>query len=151
MSRVIFIGKTGSGKTTLCQKLNELEIKYKKTQAVELYDNAIDTPGEYLENRNYYSALIVTAVDADVIALIADPTEEESYLPPAFASTFSKEVIGIITKVEKVQDEAKIQRMRQRLKESGVSQIFEVDTIAGIGIEELFACLDSKLNKEVKG
>ena len=45
MSRVIFIGKTGCGKTTLCQKLNELEIKYKKTQAVELYDNAIDTPG----------------------------------------------------------------------------------------------------------
>ncbi len=43
MGRVIFMGKTGCGKTTLCQALNNLEIKYKKTQAIELYDNAIDT------------------------------------------------------------------------------------------------------------
>lgn len=151
MSRVIFIGKTGSGKTTLCQKLNELEIKYKKTQAIELYDNAIDTPGEYLENRNYYSALIVTAVDAEIIALIADPLEEECYLPPAFASTFAREVIGIITKVSLVKSEAQIQRVQERLKEAGVSCIFKVDTIEGVGIEELFAYLDSKLTKGVKG
>ena len=48
MKKVIFIGKTGSGKTTLCQKLDELDIKYKKTQSVEKYKNSIDTPGEFL-------------------------------------------------------------------------------------------------------
>lgn len=150
MSRVIFIGKTGSGKTTLCQKLNELEIKYKKTQAVELYDNAIDTPGEYLENRHYYSALIMTAADAEIIAIIADPTVDESYIPPAFASTFARTVIGIITKIDLIKDQEQINRMEERLKEAGVSQIFKVDTIEGTGIEELFSFLNKQLTKDKK-
>lgn len=141
------MGKTGCGKTTLCQKLNELEIKYKKTQAVEHYDNAIDTPGEYMENRNYYSALIMTAVDAEVIALIADPLEEECYLPPAFAGSFAKEVIGIITKVSLVTDKHQITKVGERLKETGATQIFKIDTIEGTGIEELFNYLDSILKK----
>lgn len=148
MSRVIFIGKTGCGKTTLCQKLNELEIQYKKTQAVELYDNAIDTPGEYLENRNYYSALIMTAVDAEVIALVADPTAYESFIPPAFAGSFAKEVIGIITKINLAQASSDIDKVEERLKQAGVARIFKVDTVDGVGIKELFEYLSSFLNKK---
>lgn len=148
MSRIIFIGKTGCGKTTLCQKLNELEIRYKKTQAVEIYDNAIDTPGEYLENRNYYSALIMTAVDAEIIALVADPTAYESFIPPAFAGSFAKEVIGIITKINLVQEVTDIEKVEERLKQAGVSKIFKVDTVDNLGIKELFEYLDNFLNKK---
>lgn len=148
MSRVIFIGKTGCGKTTLCQKLNELEIQYKKTQAVEIYDNAIDTPGEYLENRNYYSALIMTAVDAEIIALVADPTAYESFIPPAFAGSFAKEVIGIITKINLAQASSDIDKVEERLKQAGVARIFKVDTVDDVGIKELFEYLDSFLNKK---
>lgn len=136
MSRVIFMGKTGCGKTTLCQKLDELELKYKKTQSVELYNNSIDTPGEYLENRNLYSALIVTAVDADVIALVYDATVDEGYFAPGFANVFCKEVIGIITKVDIAKKE-QIDIAEERIRQSGASTIFKVDTIKGIGIEEL--------------
>ena len=136
MSRVIFMGKTGSGKTTLCQKLNELEIKYKKTQSVEIYDNSIDTPGEYLENRNLYSALIVTAADADIIALVYDSTEDEGYFAPGFASMFCKEVIGVITKINKV-DNNRIEIAEDRLKQTGASKIFKVDTWDDIGVKEL--------------
>ena len=70
--------KTGSGKTTLCQKLDQLELKYKKTQSIEVYNNAIDTPGEYMENRMLYHALITTSADAKIIALVYDPTQEEN-------------------------------------------------------------------------
>lgn len=136
MRRVIFMGKTGSGKTTLCQKLNELEIKYKKTQSVEVYDNSIDTPGEYLENRNLYSALIVTATDADVIALVYDSTEDEGYFAPGFASMFCKDVIGIITKINKVSKE-RIEFAEERIRQAGVSKVFKVDTLDNIGVEEL--------------
>lgn len=146
MSRVIFMGRTGCGKTTLCQKLDELELKYKKTQSVELYNHAIDTPGEYLENRNYYSALIMTAVDAEVIALIGDPTASENFIPPAFAGSFAKELIGIITKINLVEDEIQIQKVEESLKAAGVSRIFKVDTVDGIGIEELFDYLEQFLN-----
>lgn len=143
MSRIIFIGKTGCGKTTLCQKLNELEFKYKKTQAIEVYDNAIDTPGEYIENRTYYNALIVTAVDAEIIALVYDCTSEENYIPPGFASIFSgKEVIGIITKINLIGDVKNIKLAEERLRLTGVDKIFKVDTIDNIGVEELLKYLN---------
>lgn len=145
MKKVIFIGKTGSGKTTLCQKLNALKLEYKKTQAVELYDNAIDTPGEYLENRHYYSALIMTAVDADLIALIGDPTAEENFIPPAFAGSFSKKVIGIITKISLVKQQEQIEKVKTKLLEAGAEKIFEIDTVDNIGIKQLFEYLNEVL------
>ena len=88
MKNIIFMGKTGSGKTTLCQKLDQLELKYKKTQSIEVYNNAIDTPGEYMENRMLYHALITTSADAKIIALVYDPIQEENYIAPGFASIF---------------------------------------------------------------
>lgn len=144
MKKVIFIGKTGSGKTTLCQKLHDLELSYKKTQSVEIYDESIDTPGEYLENRSFYKALIVTAVDADIIALVYDCTEEESYLAPGFASMFAKDTIGVVTKINLAKTEADIKMAEERLIEAGVERIFNVDTLAGKGIDELISYLDFK-------
>lgn len=137
MKKVIFMGKTGSGKTTLCQRLNEQEVKYKKTQSVEIYNESIDTPGEYIENRFLYKALIVTAADAETIALIYDCTEEESYIPPGFSSMFMKDVIGIITKIDLAKSEADIKRGEEKLESAGVSKIFKVNTLDGTGIDEL--------------
>lgn len=142
MKRIIFIGKTGSGKTTLCQSIDKLELKYRKTQAVEVYNKSIDTPGEYLENRYYYKALVVTAADADIIALVYDCTNEESYIAPGFASMFMKDVIGIITKINLAEDESFIKRAEKRLKEAGVSNIFKVDTLSGYGIGELVSYIE---------
>lgn len=145
MGKIIFMGRTGCGKTTLCQKLNELEIRYKKTQAVEIYDKAIDTPGEYMENRNFYRALIMTAVDAKLIAIIADPTASANYIPPAFAGTFAREIIGIITKVSLVKKQEQIDKVERELKEAGARKIFKVDTIDGIGTVELFEYIHERI------
>ena len=90
MKRVILIGETGSGKTTLMQLLNEWEIKYHKTQQVYFTDNVIDTPGEFLENRFYYNALVSSAVGADCIALVQSITNRQNYFPPCFSSRFTK-------------------------------------------------------------
>lgn len=136
MKKVIFIGKTGSGKTTLCQRLHQEDLKYKKTQSVEIYDESIDTPGEYLENKFYYKALIVTSADASVIALVYDCTVEEAYFPPGFSSMFARETIGIITKID-LGDEKQIERAEEKLKEAGVNKIFKVDTLSDYGISEL--------------
>lgn len=139
------MGRTGCGKTTLCQRLNELEIQYKKTQAVEIYDNAIDTPGEYLENRNYYRALIMTAVDAKLIAILADPTVTDNFIPPAFAGTFAKEIIGIITKISLASEE-EIKKVENSLLEAGARKIFRIDTILDKGINELFSYIHEKID-----
>ena len=143
--KVIFMGRTGSGKTTLCQKLNDLEIKYKKTQAVELYDNAIDTPGEYMENRHFYRALIMTAVDAKLIAILADPTANDNYIPPAFAGTFAKEIIGIVTKIS-LAESKDIERADRELREAGAQKIFLVDTVEEEGIWELFHYIHERID-----
>lgn len=144
--KIIFMGRTGSGKTTLCQKLDALELKYKKTQSVELYDNAIDTPGEYMENRNFYRALIMTAVDAKLIAILGDPTVRDNYIPPAFAGTFAKEIIGIVTKVAIADSEEDIKRVEMELRQAGVRNIFRVDTVEEIGIEELFHYIHERID-----
>lgn len=137
MKKMILMGKTGCGKTTLCQKIHGQSLEYKKTQALEVYTNAIDTPGEYLENRLYYRALIVTSADADVIALVNDPTQDESFIPPGFASIFSKPVIGIITKIDLVQNEKRVDMAEEMLKGAGVSQIFKISTMDNFGIDAL--------------
>ena len=145
MKNIIFMGKTGSGKTTFCQKLDQLELKYKKTQSIEVYNNAIDTPGEYMENRMLYHALITTSADAKIIALVYDPIQEENYIAPGFASIFCKDVIGIITKINKASED-EINIAYERLTLAGASRIFKIDTVDNIGLEELFEYLDKVKN-----
>ncbi|PFJ16599.1 ethanolamine utilization protein EutP [Bacillus cereus] len=144
MKKVIFIGKTGSGKTTLCQKLHKHVIEYKKTQAIENFDYAIDTPGEYIENRHYYKALIVTSVDADIVGLVQDCTEEGSYFPPAFGNIFPQPVIGIVTKIDQVENRDKIEQAKKHLETAGAEQIFEISTTQNIGIYKLEQFLEDK-------
>lgn len=137
MKKVMFIGRTGTGKTTLTQALNNEKIEYKKTQSLEFSDFIIDTPGEYIENKAYYNALIVTSADADVIALLQDATTEQSIFPPGFGSIFAKPVIGIVTKVNKVSDENELEKSKEFLKTATCEKIFLVDSLENKGIEEL--------------
>ena len=137
MKKLMLIGKTSCGKTTLTQAINKENIHYKKTQTVEIRDGIIDTPGEYIESRFYYNALLVTSVDSDVIAMVQDCTQENSILPPSFASRFAKPVIGIITKIDLCSDENKLKKAEEFLISSGVERIFKVSAFDKLGIENL--------------
>ncbi|MGV8980120.1 EutP/PduV family microcompartment system protein [Clostridium sp.] len=137
MKTLMLIGKTSCGKTTLTQALNEQALNYKKTQTVEITSSIIDTPGEYIENRSYYRALIVTSVDSDVIAMIQDCSEETSIFPPSFSSMFAKPVIGIITKIDLCNDENKIKAAEEILISAGVERIFKVSAFDRGGLEDL--------------
>lgn len=142
MKKVIFIGKSGCGKTSLCQRLQGEEIRYKKTQSIDLYVDSIDTPGEYLENRNYYSALITTAAEANIIALVQECGDTISMMPPGFAGTFGREVIGIITKTDIGECEDSIDIIEEQLRVAGVSRVFKVSAYSTEGIEELKRYVD---------
>ncbi|CUP19962.1 EutP/PduV family microcompartment system protein [Clostridium disporicum] len=142
MKKVIFIGKSGCGKTSLCQRLQGEEIRYKKTQSIDLYVDSIDTPGEYLENRNYYSALITTAAEANMIALVQECGDTISMMPPGFAGTFGREVIGIITKTDIGECEDSIDIIEEQLRVAGVRRVFKVSAYSTEGIEELRRYVD---------
>lgn len=141
MKKLMLIGKTGVGKTSLTQRINGESYTYEKTQSLNFSGQIIDTPGEYIENKRYYTALITTACDADVIALVQDVSEEQSLFPPAFSKIFDKEVIGIITKVDV--ESADLNKAKEFLEEAGVEKIFYISSETQKGISELINYLDS--------
>ena len=54
MKKIILMGRSECGKTTLTQALKGDVIHYHKTQYINHYDVVIDTPGEYAENASLY-------------------------------------------------------------------------------------------------
>lgn len=135
MKRILLIGKTGSGKTTLSQALEGTVLQYKKTQAVSYSGCVVDTPGEYLENRRYYNALIASSTQCDVIGLIQDGTVTNSVFPPKFASMFTKKVIGIVSKLDL--DSCNKDRAEKFLRWAGVEEIVCISSVDKIGIADL--------------
>ena len=101
MNKVIFIGRTGAGKTTLAQALMGEDIKYHKTQSVERRGYTIDTPGEYAETKTLAGALAVFTYEADVVGLLISANEPYSLFGPNITSMANREVIGIVTGLTK--------------------------------------------------
>lgn len=135
MKKLILVGKTGCGKTTLTQAINKHMIKYKKTQTMEYHNNILDTPGEYIENRRFYNALITSSFDCDIIGLVQDCTDNGCIFPPNFVSMFNKEVIGFITKIDC--QEGNIKYAEKCLRNAGANKIFKVSSLEGYGIEDI--------------
>jgi len=140
--RLILIGRSMAGKTTLCQYLNHEDLKYHKTQTIQLMnDQIIDTPGEYLERNYLRGALAVTAVDADYIVFIQQADEGGTMFPPGYASTFSKPCIGIVTKSD-LATKKQITEARDYLTAAGAQTTFVTSSYQGTGFKELMKCLE---------
>lgn len=133
----MLIGRSMAGKTTLCQYINNEELKYHKTQMIQIINgNVIDTPGEYLERTKLRGALMVTAADADMIVLVQQANEPETMFPPGYSSTFAKPCIGVVTKSD-LATAGQIEDAKKYLKLAGAGDIFVTSSYEGTGFEEL--------------
>ncbi|MCH1984459.1 EutP/PduV family microcompartment system protein [Ruminococcus sp. OA3] len=142
MKKVILIGKSGSGKTSLCQRLSSQDMKYCKTQSVQLINETfLDTPGEYLERPRMRGALSVTAADAQLILFIQEAAAEDSMFPPGYASSFNKPCVGVVSKAD-MADGEQTERAKNFLKMAGASKIFVTSAREGQGLYELAAFLE---------
>ena len=104
------------------------------------YSNDIlDTPGEYMENRMLYKALIVSSYDCDVIGMVQACDEEHNVFPPGFSTAFTKPVIGIVTKSDLGGD---VKKACEILGNAGAEQVFVVSSYENEGIEELVKYLE---------
>ena len=66
-NRVMLVGTTTSGKTTLCQRIAKDDMSYRKTQTVNVVGGfLLDTPGEFLEKVHRHSYLLVCSYEVDV-------------------------------------------------------------------------------------
>lgn len=135
MKKIMLVGRTGSGKTTLTQALRGEKIQYHKTQYVNHYDVIIDTPGEYAENRTLARALVLYGYEADVVGLLLNATEKYSLYSPNFVAAATREVIGIVTQIDV--KGARTDLAENWLKLAGCKTIFYVNSITGEGIPDI--------------
>lgn len=140
--KIMLIGSSTCGKTTLCQRLNGLEIQYHKTQTIGVINNTIDTPGEYLENRQLYKGIIVTAADSDMILFLQDATDERFRFSPGQAAFFSVPVIGVVSKID-IADKQQIDDAAELLELAGCEKIFFTSAVTGEGTRELLDYLEA--------
>jgi len=142
MKKAILIGASGCGKTTLIQRIERQAMAYDKTQVVRHYLNFIDTPGEYLQQRRLYRALIISSVDADEIGLVQDCTRENTWIPPSFATTFAKPIFGVVTKLDLAKSPKQVEYARGAVAMGGAGAIFAVSAVTGQGIKALYDYLN---------
>ncbi len=135
--RMMLIGRSAAGKTTLCQCINHEDLRYHKTQTVQIINrNMIDTPGEYLERFSMRGALIVTSTDADIIVLVQDATESGTMFPPYFSTMFAKPVVGVVTKCD-IASEEQITQAGKYLNAAGAKEVYFVSSVTGQGVDQL--------------
>lgn len=137
MKKTLLIGRHGVGKTTLKQALRGEEIRYVKTQYMQYGDWLIDSPGEYAEVHGLSSALAIYSYEADIVAMLIAADDDYSLFPPCCTSMVNREVIGIVTKINKCPPK----RAEDWLRLAGCKKVFHVDSHTGQGIEELKAYL----------
>lgn len=140
---IILIGRSSAGKTTFCQYINKEDMIYHKTQTIQIINgNIIDTPGEYLERGRMRGALTVASVDADIILLVQDATENGTMFPPAYAASFAKPSIGLVTK-EDIATKEQVAEAVHFLEMAGADKVFVISSTKGTGYGELFEYLNS--------
>ncbi|MBQ5801009.1 MAG: ethanolamine utilization protein EutP [Clostridia bacterium] len=140
MKKLILMGRSESGKTTLTQVLRGEEISYDKTQYIKFENTLIDTPGEYAQTHHLGRALALYSYEADMVGLLISATEPYSLFPPCITCMVNREVIGIVTKCE--EEGANPDRAENWLRISGCRRVFRIDSVTGYGMNELITYLN---------
>lgn len=134
--RIMVIGPTNCGKTTLVNALNDYNGPLRKTQDIIYGKNTIDVPGSYVENTWMYKHLIATAQDASHILILVDQSKCVDVYSPGFAKAFKCPVIGVITKVDLMAENEGF--CIQQLKKMGISEpYYKISVPSEIGIKTL--------------
>ncbi len=139
LKKLILLGRSGSGKTTLTQALRGQKITYEKTQYINYHTNIIDTPGEYAENRELGRALALYAYESDICGLLVSATEQYCLFSPNITCMANREVIGIVTKIDK--EDARPDMAESWLRLAGCEKVFHVSAKTGEGLDNLYEYL----------
>lgn len=139
MRKIVLIGRSEAGKTTLTQALKGEKIEYHKTQYVNNFDVIIDTPGEYAQTKGLGHALALYTYEADIVGLILSATEPYSLYPPCCTPMANREVIGIVTKIDVEGGNPK--QAERWLRLAGCKKIFFVNSKGNEGVVELLEYL----------
>ncbi len=132
MKKIILIGRSEAGKTTLTQALKGEKIHYHKTQYVNHFDVIIDTPGEYIQTKGLGAALAMYTYEANVVGLLVSAREPYTLFPPCITPMCNRDVIGIVTQINNPYANTRMAENWLRL--AGCEKIFFVDSKTGEGV-----------------
>ena len=133
--KVMFIGRTGAGKTTLTQALRGEDLHYHKTQYINYHEYIIDPPGEYAEDKQFGFVLALYSYEVQLVALLCSATEPYSLYSPCCTAMSNRECIGIVTKIN--DEKAHPELSANWLRLAGCKKIFFIDSVTREGLDEL--------------
>lgn len=139
MKKILLVGRSECGKTTLRQALKGEKIHYYKTQYINHFDVVIDTPGEYAETNTLGRALALYSYEADVVGLLMNATEPYSLYPPCVTAVSMRPCIGIVTQID--HPDADVSQAENWLRLAGCEEVFFVSSYTGEGIWKLLEYL----------
>jgi len=142
MKKLILMGRVAAGKTTLTQALKGEQLHYCKTQYINYTDTIIDTPGEYTEVHTLSAALGVYSYEADVIGLVISADEPFCVFPPNCTYHVNRDVIGIITGIDK--KDANIPLVERWLRNCGCQKLFYISSYTGEGLSDIIDYLNQE-------
>lgn len=137
--KIMFMGRSGAGKTTITQALYGEDIAYQKTQYVNYSQYIIDPPGEYIEDKQFGFALALYSYEVDVIGFILAANEPFSLYSPGTVAMATREVVGIVTQINAKDANPKL--AEEWLRIAGCEKIFFVDSVTREGLDELISYL----------
>ena len=163
MRKIMFVGRSESGKTTIMQAMKGKPITYHKTQYVNNFDVIIDTPGEYAETkqlsvfqgqnkmrsvltmtRSHFYYIIIEigfkkALPLPFFVQFPEDSEPFSLYPPNVVSVSNREVVGVVTKCDHWA--ANPELAAEWLRLAGCKKIFFTSAYTGEGIAEILSYL----------
>lgn len=120
--RIMIMGGSGCGKTTLAAFLEPEPFPVRKTPHMVYRSCTLDTPSAYLESPCMRSHLIAAAQDASCVLMLVDAAAARCVYPPGFAKAFRVPVFGIVTKYGHHSD--RIPAAEAQLRQIGIAGPF---------------------------
>lgn len=134
--RIMVVGPSRCGKTTVVNKFNDYEGPLRRTPDMIYGDKTIDVPGAYIENGWMYKHVIAASQDAAKVLILVDQSNPNEVYSPGFAKSFRCPVIGVITKCDLNPENE--ERCIKQLKETGVKEpYFHISFEKETGFEAL--------------
>lgn len=134
--RIMIIGPSRSGKTSLANVLEEEARPLKRTHDTIYRKRTLEIPSAYLENTWMYSHLIALAQDAWCILMLVDQSQETDIYSPGFATAFRVPIVGVISKCD-LAPEKRAQAEDALARIGAASAIFAVSAVTLEGMDQL--------------
>ena len=136
--RIMLIGNSRTGKSSLANRINSEEFEVMKSQAICYGEHTIDTPGEYLESPLMHKYIISAAQDADAVVFVQAFDQPVFSFPPNFAQVFNAKKVGVITKNDLEEKRNDLALLLRNFREIGLEEpYFITSSKTGEGIEAL--------------